>query len=322
MDLDSKIKNINLGTLEVVTEEELKDKIRKESPVAYIGYEPSGSVHLGHAITVKKMIDIQRAGFKVKILLADLHAYLNGKGTLEEIEEISKYNMKCFRALGLSEETEFVLGSSFQTLEDYTYKVYELALSTTLTRAKRSMAQITRESKDHKVAEVIYPLMQVLDMIFLDVDVALGGMEQRKIHMLARESLPRMGFEAPVCIHTPLLHGTDGSDKMSSSKENYIAIDDEPDVIKKKLQKSFCPQGLVEGNPVIEIAEHFIFTEDEVLVIERPPKFGGNLELNYNDLLDVYSKEELHPLDLKNAVVKRLTEILEPVREYLKAGES
>lgn len=322
MDLDSKIKNINRGTLEVVTEEELKDKIRKESPVAYIGYEPSGSIHLGHAITVKKMIDIQRAGFKVKILLADLHAYLNGKGTLEEIEEISKYNMKCFRALGLSEETEFVLGSSFQTLEDYTYKVYELALSTTLTRAKRSMAQITRESKDHKVAEVIYPLMQVLDMIFLDVDVALGGMEQRKIHMLARESLPRMGFEAPVCIHTPLLHGTDGSDKMSSSKENYIAIDDEPDVIKKKLQKSFCPQGLVEGNPVIEIAEHFIFTEDEVLVIERPPKFGGNLELNYNDLLDVYSKEELHPLDLKNAVVKRLTEILEPVREYLKAGES
>jgi tryptophanyl-tRNA synthetase len=43
------------------------------------------------------------------------------------------------------------------------------------------------------------------------------------------------------------LHGTDGSDKMSSSKENYIAIDDEPDVIKKKFQKSFCPQGLVEG---------------------------------------------------------------------------
>ena len=95
-----------------------------------------------------------------------------------------------------------------------------------------------------------------------------------------------MGFEAPVCIHTPLLHGTDGSDKMSSSKGNYIAIDDEPEVIKKKLQKSYCPQGQVEGNPVIEIAEHFIFTEDETLLIERPPKFGGNLELSHSDLLD------------------------------------
>ena len=319
MDLDSKMRNIKRGTLEVVTEEELKSKIKKESPVAYIGYEPSGSVHLGHAITVKKMIDLQNAGFKVKILLADLHAYLNDKGSLEEIEKISNYNMKCFRALGLSEDAEFILGSSFQTLEEYTYKIYDLALSTTLTRAKRSMAQITRESKDHKVAEVIYPLMQVLDMIFLNVDVALGGMEQRKIHMLARESLPRMGFEAPVCIHTPLLHGTDGSDKMSSSKENFVAIDDEPDEIRKKLQKSFCPQGQVEGNPVIEIAKHFIFSDDETLLIERPPKFGGNLKLSYNDLVDIYAREELHPLDLKNSVIKRLIEILEPVREYIKS---
>ncbi len=319
MDLNSKMENIKRGTLEVVTEEELKDKIKKDKPVAYIGYEPSGSVHLGHAITVKKMIDLQNAGFKVKILLADFHAYLNDKGSLEEIEKISNYNKKCFRALGLSEDTEFILGSSFQTLEDYTHKIYELALSTTLTRAKRSMAQITRDSKDHKVAEVIYPLMQVLDMIFLNVDVALGGMEQRKIHMLARESLPRMGYEAPVCLHTPLLHGTDGSDKMSSSKENYIAIDDEPDVIRKKLQKSFCPQGQVEGNPVIEIAEHFVFTKDKTLLIERPEKFGGNLELNYKDLLEIYAKNELHPLDLKNSVIKRLIEILEPVREYLKS---
>ena len=319
MELDTKMETIKNGTLEVVTEEELREKIQKDRPIAYIGYEPSGNVHLGHAITVKKMIDIQKAGFKVKILLADLHAYLNGKGSLEEIAEISKYNMRCFRALGLSEETEFIMGSSYQTKEDYTYKVYELALSTTLTRAKRSMAQITRDSKDHKVAEVVYPLMQVLDMIFLEVDLALGGMEQRKIHMLARESIPKMGYDAPVCVHTPLLHGTDGSDKMSSSKENYIAIDDEPDAIKKKLQKSYCPQGMVEGNPVIEIAEHFIFTEDETLLIERPPKFGGNLELNHAELIESYGKGELHPLDLKNSVSKRLIEILEPVREYLKS---
>jgi tyrosyl-tRNA synthetase len=316
------METIKNGTLEVVTEEELREKIQKDKPIAYIGYEPSGNVHLGHAITVKKMIDIQKAGFKVKILLADLHAYLNGKGSLEEISEISKYNMRCFRALGLSEETEFIMGSSYQTKEDYTYKVYELALSTTLTRAKRSMAQITRDSKDHKVAEVVYPLMQVLDMIFLEVDLALGGMEQRKIHMLARESIPKMGYEAPVCVHTPLLHGTDGSDKMSSSKENYIAIDDEPDAIKKKLQKSYCPQGMVEGNPVIEIAEHFIFTEDETLLIERPPKFGGNLELNHAELIESYGKGELHPLDLKNSVSKRLIEILEPVREYLKSDQN
>lgn len=318
MELESKIELISRGTLEIVTREELEDKIKKETKTAYIGFEPSGKIHLGHAITIRKMMDLQEAGFKIKILLADLHAYLNGKGSLEEIKEISEYNIRCFRALGLGEDTEFILGSTFQTREDYTYKVYELALSTTLARAKRSMAQITRESKDHKVAEVIYPLMQVIDMMFLETDLALGGMEQRKIHMLARENLPKMGYEPPVCIHTPLLHGTDGSDKMSSSKENFIAIDDTPDEIKAKIKKSYCPQGQIEGNPIIEIAEHFIFTETHTLLIERPPKFGGTLELTQEQLKDTYQKEELHPLDLKNAVAGKLTQIFEPVREYLK----
>lgn len=173
MNKNSVLSTIEQGTLEVITPEELEAKLGKDEKVAYIGYEPSGKVHLGHAITVKKMIDLQKAGFKIKILLADLHAYLNGKGSLEEIKEIAEYNKRCFRALGLSEETEFILGSSFQTREDYTMTVYQLALSTTLTRARRSMAQITRNAEDHQVAEVIYPLMQVVDMLFLDACLAL-----------------------------------------------------------------------------------------------------------------------------------------------------
>jgi tyrosyl-tRNA synthetase len=317
MYLDAKIDTIKRGILEVVTEDELTEKLEQGEKTAYIGYEPSGKIHLGHAITVAKMIDLQRSGFSVKILLADLHAYLNGKGNLKEIKEVSQYNIKCFKALGLKEDAEFILGSSFQTHEDYTYKIYELALSTTLSRAKRSMAQITREKKDHKVAEVIYPIMQVADMLFLDVDLAVGGMEQRKIHMLARENLPKIGFPSPVCIHTPLIHGTDGGEKMSSSKENFIAIDDSPEVIKEKVKGSFSPAGQVEGNPIIEIAEHFIFNSHETMLIQRPDKFGGDLNLSYGELMHSYSNGKLHPLDLKNAVSSYLIEILDPVRKYL-----
>jgi tyrosyl-tRNA synthetase len=319
MDLDSTIENITQGTLEVVTHEELRKKLEKKSLTAYIGYEPSGKVHLGHMITVNKMINLQEAGFKIKILMADLHAYLNGKGRLEDIQKISEYNIRCFRALGLSEDTEFYLGSSFQTMEDYTLKVYQLALSTTLTRARRSMAQITRDAEEHQVAEVIYPLMQVVDMLFLEVDLAVGGMEQRKIHMLARDNLPKLGYPSPVCIHTPLLHGTDGSEKMSSSKENFIAIDDEPEIIRNKVKKSFCPASDVEANPVLEIANHIIFNEKERLMIQRPDKFGGNLELTQTELLEMYINGELHPQDLKNAVAESMIELLSPVRDYLKS---
>jgi tyrosyl-tRNA synthetase len=317
MDLESQKEIITRGTLEVITPEELEEKLKKEQPVAYIGYEPSGKVHLGHAITVMKLLDLQKAGFKVKVLLADYHAFLNGKGTLEEIKELAEYNKQCFLAFGLSPDTEFILGSSFQTLHDYTTQVYQLALLTTLVRAKRSMAQITRDAEDHKVAEVIYPLMQVVDMVFLETDLALGGMEQRKIHMLARENLPRIGHQSPVCIHTPLLHGTDGSEKMSSSKGNFIAIDDSPEEIKKKMKKSYCPAGEVEGNPIIEIAQHFIFTQQEHILIKRPEKFGGNLELGYIELLEMYKEGNLHPLDLKNAVTEYMIEFLRPVREYM-----
>jgi tyrosyl-tRNA synthetase len=319
MDLDSTIEIITQGTLEVITSNELREKVGKKVMTAYIGYEPSGKVHLGHMITVKKMIELQEAGLKIKILLADLHAYLNGKGSLEEIKKISEYNIRCFRALGLSNDTEFILGSSFQTLENYTLKVYQLALFTTLTRARRSMAQITRNADEHQVAEVIYPLMQVVDMLFLEVDLAVGGMEQRKIHMLARDNLPKLGYPSPVCIHTPLLHGTDGSEKMSSSKENFIAIDDEPDIIRDKVKKSYCPAREVEGNPIIEIVDYFIFKEKDKLRILRPDKFGGNLELTHSELLKMYENGELHPQDLKNAVTEYLIEILEPVRIYLKS---
>jgi tyrosyl-tRNA synthetase len=103
--------------------------------------------------------------------------------------------------------------------------------------------------------------------------------------MLARDNLPKLGFSSPVCIHTPLLHGTDGSDKMSSSKENFIAIDDQPKVIIEKIKKSYCPAGETEGNPILEIAHHFIFNERETLLIQRPEKFGGNLELTQEELI-------------------------------------
>lgn len=322
MDLEKKMELISEGTLEVISPEELEKKLNKKNPVAYIGYEPSGKIHLGHAITVMKMIDLQKAGFKIKILLADYHAYLNGKGSLEEIKEVAQYNKHCFLALGLSSDTEFILGSSFQTKKEYTDQVYQLAILTTLVRAKRSMAQISRDSEDHKVAEVIYPLMQVVDMVSLEADLALGGMEQRKIHMLARENLPRLNQEAPVCIHTPLLHGTDGSDKMSSSKGNFIAIDDSPAEIKKKLKKSYCPAQEVDKNPVMEMARHFIFRENEYILIKRPEKFGGNLQLSYLELVEMYEKGDLHPLDLKNSVGEYLIDILAPVREYMEKNYS
>ena len=316
MDINVAIENISRDTAEIIEMDELKEILNKEEKVAYVGFEPSGKIHLGHALTIKKMKALQDAGFKIKIFIANLHAYLNGKGTLAEINETADYNIKCFKALGLDEnDTDFVLGSDRMSKE-YMVRVFRAATLITIQRAQRSMAQVSRD-ETHNVAEALYPVMQALDIDDLDVNVAVGGMEQRKIHMLARELLPKLGMEAPVCIHIPLIHGTDGSDKMSSSKGNFIAIDDSPKEIKNKVNKSFCPTGVVEDNPVIEMAHYYIFDEHEKMLIERPEKFGGNLELTEEELIDIYSKEELHPMDLKNTVSKYVIERFAPAREYM-----
>ena len=109
MDIDTAIENISRDTAEIIEIEELKELLKRDEKVAYVGFEPSGKIHLGHALTIKKMKALQDAGFRIKIFIANLHAFLNGKGTLEEINETAKYNIECFKALGLDEnETDFI----------------------------------------------------------------------------------------------------------------------------------------------------------------------------------------------------------------------
>ncbi|ENN95897.1 tyrosyl-tRNA ligase [Methanocaldococcus villosus KIN24-T80] len=301
---------IKRNTVEIITEEELKKVLEKDEKKAYIGFEPSGKIHLGHYLQIRKMQDLKEAGFDIIILLADLHAYLNEKGDLEDIRKIGEYNKKVFKAMGL--DAEYIYGSEFQLEKDYTLDVYKLALKTTLKRARRSMEMIAREEENPKVAEVIYPIMQVNDIKYLDVDVAVGGLEQRKIHMLARELLEKK----PICIHNPVLTGLDGIGKMSSSKGNYIAVDDEPEVIKEKVKKAYCPIGVVENNPILEIAKYFL---NYPLIIKRPEKFGGDIEVgSYVELEEKFKNKEIHPLDLKNTVANELISLLEPIRKRLK----
>jgi tyrosyl-tRNA synthetase len=162
---------------------------------------------------------------------------------------------------------------------------------------------------------MIYPLMQAMDIASLDVDVAMGGIDQRKIHMIAREQLPTMGFKSPVCLHTPILLGLDGT-KMSSSKGNNISVDEPADFVTKKIEKAFCPLGVVENNPVLDLFRYHIFMRYPAITIERPEKHGGNLEFDSFEALKAdFAVKKVHPMDLKKAAAKYMNLILEPVRK-------
>jgi len=303
------------NTVEVVTDEDLRALLGKPHKRVYAGYEPSGEIHLGHLVTVNKLVDLQAAGFEVTVLLADLHAFLNRKGSMEKIGELAEYNKRCFEGLGLKSVT-YVLGSDLQLNKDYELLVLQLSQQITLNRATRSMDEVGRQMDHPTVSQMIYPIMQMADIAMLGADAAVGGIDQRKIHMLAREHLVNFGYKAPVCIHTPILNGLDGK-KMSSSQGNYISVADSEDEIRKKCQKAFCPPEVAE-NPILQIFQHHIFPRLNEITIRRPEKFGGDrIFTSYGGLETAYGKGEVHPADLKKTCGESLAGIFAPVREYV-----
>ncbi|MDZ7700956.1 MAG: tyrosine--tRNA ligase [Halobacteriales archaeon] len=323
------LERITRNTAEVITDEEVR--ALAEDPAgrrAYVGYEPSGVLHLGHMLAANKLIDLQDAGFEVVVLLADVHAYLNGKGTFEEIRETAERMREQFIAYGLDEDrTEFVYGSSYQLDEDYVLDLHALGLGTTLNRAQRAMAEI--QSGDvAKVSHVVYPLMQALDIAYLDLDLAVGGIDQRKVHVLAREGLPGLGYEAPPALHTPILADLDtGVGKMSSSEGTTISMEDDAEALEAKVNGAFCPptrdpepdaDGNEREHPVLQLFRYHVFPRFSSVTVERPEEYGGDVTYgSYEALASALESGELHPADAKSALAAALDELIAPGRAEL-----
>jgi len=314
---EEKAELITRNSAEVIGNERILSLIGGKKPVVYCGYETSGEVHLGHLVTITKLLDLQKAGCEVIVLFADWHTWLNRKGDWDFIHEQTKHWEKAFKAAGL-EKARYVLGSTFQRTPGYMDDVMALALATTMNRALRSMQEVARDIEHAHVSQVLYPLMQIADMKHLKVDMATAGLEQRKIHMLGQESLSAINYPAPVFIHTPLIPSLKGPEtKMSSSvPESLISVRDSAEDIKKKMNKAYCPEGITENNPIILMAELLIFPRMKTFVIDRPEKFGGKVRFdNIAELKTAYESKRLFPLDLKNAVAEEMIKILEPIRK-------
>jgi tyrosyl-tRNA synthetase len=274
------------------------------------------------------LIDLQDVGFEVVVLLADVHAYLNDKGTFDEIAATAEIMREQFLAYGLDpERTEFVFGSSYQLDEEYLLDLHEMARSTTLNRAQRAMAEI-QGGETAKVSHVVYPLMQALDIEYLDLDLAVGGLDQRKVHMLAREELPNVGYDSRPAIHTPILADlTTGVGKMSSSTGVTISMEDDADALAEKVNSAYCPpardpeptdDGEDRENPVLELFQYHVFPRFDEVVVERPDEYGGDLTYeDYDSLADDLDSGELHPADAKGTLAAYLDELIAPGRERL-----
>jgi tyrosyl-tRNA synthetase len=335
MDLEEKIRILENGAEEIVTPEELRTLLETNpEPRAYIGLEPSGLMHIGQGIPIaEKLIDFTNVGFDVRVLLADWHAFINDKleGDLGNIYTCGKYVRDSLVSLGVDDsKVKFIFASELVDAKTYWEKVLRISKSATVARIRRAMSIMgrTEEEADLDASKMIYPAMQVADMVEMNLDVALGGMDQRHAHMLLRDIAPKLGWGKIVAIHTPLLPSLLGGGRMDASEmkmskskpETCVFLHDEPEEIEKKINKAFCPEKDVHNNPVLETVRIVVLRKRDEFEVERPEKFGGDVVYaGYDELRGAYSRGELHPADLKSATSKCLAEILEPSRKYFEA---
>jgi tyrosyl-tRNA synthetase len=337
MDVTEKIRLVTREpTEEVVTQEELLNLFNTNSnPKHYIGLEISGFMHLGSLIlTGFKINDFIKAGVKCTVFLADWHTYLNNKlgGDWEKIRLVSKYYADAFKMF--CPGVEILEGSHlYESRRGYWLDLVKFSKNMSLERTMRSLTIMGRSTDKDKIdlGQLFYPPMQAVDIHTMDLDIVHAGMDQRKIHMLVREIFPKMKWKVPVAVHHHILAGlgepeavSDSdvdvvSSKMSKSKSSSgIFVHDSDEEINSKFKKAWCPEGIIDKNPVLEISKYIVFHEFNEVIVERPAKFGGNVTYtNYQDLEVDFMQKKLHPSDLKGTVSKYVTDIIRPIREKI-----
>jgi tyrosyl-tRNA synthetase len=332
MDVDGRLELITKDALEVVTEGELRSLLETSSkPTAYIGYEPSGFVHIGQMITASKIVDMQRAGVEFTVFLADWHAMINDKlgGDMVSIRTCGEYMRDCFAALGVDESAKYVYASELIDKLDYWERFIRICKASSLMRLKRAMTIMGRSEDEAEIdaSKVMYPPMQVADIFQLDVDIAYSGMDQRRAHMLARDAAEKLRWKKPIAVHTPLLMSLVGGERMDpveakmskSTPDSAIFMHDSPEDVVRKVKGAFCPPE-VEANPVLDMARLIVLPRLGGLKVDRPAKYGGPIEFpGFEELEKAYAAKSLHPMDLKKGVSDGVNQLLEPVRSYFEA---
>ncbi|HEY6282309.1 MAG TPA: tyrosine--tRNA ligase [Nitrososphaerales archaeon] len=341
MDLETRLDLIKSVGEEIITERELRTLLEtNEHPTAYDGFEPSGLAHLPFGVLRPILVeDMLKAGVRMKLWIADWFAWVNNKmgGDLEKIREVGKYFVEVWKAAGVDmTKVEILWTSDAAKNEDYWKKVITVAQNSTLARAQRALTIAGRTTKESvQTAQLFYPMMQVADIFWLDVDICQLGVDQRRANILAREIAEKMKWKKPVAVHHHMLIGLQGkkdpegfdengkvdeeiASKMSKSKpETSIFVHDSKDVIMKKIESAYCPPKVLEGNVLIEYSKFIIFRKRKSLKVVRPEKYGGTVEFHSaSELERAYQSGRLHPADLKRGVGEAMDEIITPIREH------
>ena len=333
---DEKLALVKSQLQEVLREEILEDVILKQKRplVIYWGTATTGRPHCAYFVAMIKIAQFLRAGCKVKILLADIHGFLdNLKAPIELVQYRAQYYkfiiQSLLKAVGVSlEQLEFVLGSSYQLTPEYTMDLFRLSSAVTEHDAKKAGAEVVKQVDNAPLSGLLYPLMQALDEQHLGVDAQFGGVDQRKIFALAQETLPRINYKVRAHLMNPMVPGLAGGKMSASDPSSKIDILDTADAVKKKLSKAYAAAKEVEGNGIISFIEYVLMPVSALKDPEGKARFtierregGPFVYRSMEELKQDYTEDKLTPQLLKAGATAALVDLLAPIQAEFQASQ-
>ncbi len=241
------------GAQEIVNKEELLAKLQKsfetQTPLTVkLGLDPSApDIHLGHAVVLRKMKQMQDLGHKIVIIIGDFTGRIGdptgkAKGRKALSDEQVKQNAQtyCEQIFKVLDAEKTAVRFNSEWLFKLTFEeVIKLAATTSVARILERDDFQKRYNNQVPIGihEFFYPLMQAYDSVEIQADIELGGTDQTFNILMGRTLQKQWGLEKQVAIFMPLLEGLDGVEKMSKSLGNYIGVHEPAEVMFKKVME-------------------------------------------------------------------------------------
>lgn len=307
MNIEETIKIMLKGAENHTEVKEIKEKLEKvekegRTLTIKLGLDPSApDIHLGHAVVLRKMKQLQDLGHQVVLIIGDFTGMIGdptGKSktrkqlTREQVEENAKtYQEQILKILDPAKTT---VRFNSEWLSKLNFRdIIQLSCNTTVARMLERDDFQKRYTTNQPIAlhEFFYPLMQGYDSVAIKSDLELGGTDQTFNILMGRNVQKDYGMDPQITLFMPLLEGLDGVNKMSKSLGNYIGINEDANTMYEKAMK--IPDELI-------IKYYNLCTDihpDEVAEVEKRLADGENprnikMELA-KEITRLYHNEEL-----------------------------
>lgn len=301
------------------------------------GTATTGRPHAAYFVPAIKIAQFLRAGCKVKVLLADLHGFLDAdKAPEATLEYRAQYYERIIgallRAVGVQiDNLQFVRGSSYQLTPAFSRDLLRLSKRVSVHDAVKASSEIVKSSGEPVMADGIYPMMQLLDEEYLGVDAEFGGIDQRKTFALANDTISKaLGFKTRAHLMNPMVPGLSGGKMSSSDPKSKVDLLDDPATIHKKIAKAYCAPREVEGNGILAFIQHVLLPYSQLrspdgkaaaVSVLLKDQTEPTVFRSFDEIREAYAADRLTPQLAKQVVEEGLVKLNTSIRHDFDADE-